>query len=29
MKEEELSAIIKTLNDTFGTDFTDEDKVFV
>lgn len=29
MKEEELSAIIKTLNDTFGTDFSDEDKVFV
>jgi type I restriction enzyme R subunit len=29
MKEEELSAIIKTLNDTFWTDFTDEDKVFV
>jgi len=29
MKEAELSAIIKTLNDTFWTDFTDEDKVFV
>ena len=29
MKEEELSAIIKTLNDAFWTDFTDEDKVFV
>jgi len=28
-KEEELSTIIKTLNDTFWTDFTDEDKVFV
>lgn len=29
MKEEELSTIIKTLNDTFGTDFTDDDKVLV
>ncbi|MCK9272671.1 DEAD/DEAH box helicase family protein [Candidatus Gracilibacteria bacterium] len=27
--ESELSVIIKSLNDTFGTDFTDEDKVFV
>lgn len=29
MKEEELSVIIRTLNDTFWTDFTDDDKVFV
>jgi type I restriction enzyme R subunit len=27
--EAELSVIIKSLNDTFWTDFTDEDKVFV
>jgi len=28
-KEAELSTIIKTLNDIFGTDFSDEDKIFV
>ena len=27
--EEKLSIIIQALNDTFGTDFTDDDKVFV
>ncbi len=29
MKEEELSVIIKSLNDTFWTEFSDEDRVFV